>query len=130
MRASALHLLLLISVTGGGCHKTAPAGPPAPSVAMEGGGSSANAGSGGGGIPARSPLTLKELPSDPPVIAIGNLEAELVGARQLLQQNPRNHSAMTAVAQSLLAHGALYGRLAEYEEAAALAEEAVKLGPK
>lgn len=80
-------------------------------------------------IPARAPLTQDELPTNDPSIALGNLEAELVSGRRLIEGSPRNALARAALAHTLLAHGAVHGRLVEYDEAAALVDQAMKLRP-
>lgn len=81
------------------------------------------------GIPARTPLTPEELPTDDPAIALGNLEGELATARQLLARSPKSAAVMALLAETLLTHGALLGRLAEYDEASRLADAAVKRAP-
>ncbi|MCA1665691.1 MAG: hypothetical protein LC659_15720, partial [Myxococcales bacterium] len=65
-----------------------------------------------------------------PTIALNNLEGEFVAAQQMLDKDPRSLGALTALTSLHLMRGQIYGRLAEYDVAAAMAERAVATWPK
>lgn len=64
-----------------------------------------------------------------PAIALGNLDGEIAAGRQLAGRPSPSALALVGLSGALLRHGALVGHLAEYDEAEALAEQAVKLAP-
>ncbi len=77
-----------------------------------------------------SPRSQAELPTTAPSIAINNLEGELVAARQMLDRDPHSLGALVGLTSIHLLRGKLYGRLAEYDVAATLAERAVASWPR
>jgi tetratricopeptide (TPR) repeat protein len=79
---------------------------------------------------ATSPRSQAELPTTAPSIAINNLEGELVAALQMLDRDPHSLGALVALTSIHLLRGKLYGRLAEYDLAATMAERAVTSWPK
>ena len=78
-----------------------------------------------------SPLTPKELPTNDPVIAVGNMEGTLADLEKRLpaMQGAQRGAGLRTLATLLLGRGELLGRIADYERAVALAEEAVRIAP-
>lgn len=63
-------------------------------------------------------------------IAVGNLHAQIDGQRRLLAQQPPTAARLAALADLLTMRGQFLGRIADYEEALATAEQAVRTFPQ
>ena len=81
-------------------------------------------------LPFRSPLSEKELPTTAANIALGNLDGEVAAAREMIAKTPSNYHGHLLLSSLLLLHGAVHGTLAEYDEALAHADTAIKLAPR
>jgi tetratricopeptide (TPR) repeat protein len=79
---------------------------------------------------AASPRSQAAPPTTAPSIAINNLEGELIAAQQMLDRDPRSLGALVGLTSIHLLRGKLYGRLAEYDLAATMAERAVASWPR
>lgn len=77
----------------------------------------------------RSPLSRKELPTTDGALAADALSARVASAEQLLKRDPENPELAAALVSALLARGQYLGRIADYEQAARVAERAVSAGP-
>jgi tetratricopeptide (TPR) repeat protein len=98
--------------------------------------SSASAGaSANGGATAASlgrlakPPSMRELPTTDPALAKNNLDAQVASAEERTQRDPSNVDARAAFVSLLLARGQSFGRIADYERAADVAEQALASKP-
>lgn len=77
-----------------------------------------------------APMTQSELATTDGQIAVDNLSAALAGAEVALRSNPQVAAAYSKVVQLLRMRGLFLGRLADYEQAAAVSAQQVKAVPK
>ena len=82
--------------------------------------------------PNKSPLTLGEYPTTDGNIAVGNLEAQIVGLEKILDGNPAapNVEQKVGLVGLYLARAQFLGKLADYDRAEAMANRLVQDSPK
>ena len=79
--------------------------------------------------PTRLPATMAELPTSDAEIALGNVDAQILGYEKARERMPRSNDWPLRLAAMYDGRGQALGRIADYEKALAMAEEAVRLGP-
>src|SRR5437879_4704731 len=79
--------------------------------------------------PMRLPATMAELPTSDAEIALGNVDAQILGYEQARVRMPQSNDWPLRLAAMYDGRGQALGRIADYEKALAMAEEAVRLGP-
>lgn len=80
-------------------------------------------------LPDRMPLSPAELPTTDSTIAVGNLDAQIAGIETAHKRSPSTVDWPVQLSGMFGARGKALGRIADYEKALALADEAVRLGP-
>ena len=80
-------------------------------------------------MPAHVPATMAELPTSDAAIALGNLDAQIAGYEAARERQPTSSDWALRLVGLYDSRGQALGRIADYETALALAEEAVRLGP-
>src|SRR5262249_7678270 len=78
---------------------------------------------------SKAPLSQSELPTTDGAIALGNLEAQIDGEQQLATYRPLTPKQRAAISDLIAMRGQFLGRIADYERAAALAEDLVRDAP-
>jgi len=77
----------------------------------------------------RFPASPDELPTSDAAIALGNLDAQILGYENARQRQPTSADWLIPLASLYDARGQALGRIADYETELALADEAVRLAP-
>src|SRR5687768_11296184 len=80
--------------------------------------------------PPHAPMSQDELATTDGGIAASNLEAQIQGSERLLRERPQDPAMFERLAALLQVRGQYFGRIADYERAAELAERMVRLAPK
>ncbi|MGZ3440113.1 MAG: tetratricopeptide repeat protein, partial [Polyangia bacterium] len=79
--------------------------------------------------PARLPATPAELPTSDAAIALGNVDAQILGYEQARKRMPQSNYWPLRLAALYDGRGQALGRIVDYETALARADEAVRLVP-
>lgn len=77
-----------------------------------------------------SPMTQAELATTDGGIAVGNLGAAIAGAEGMVKANPTIAGGYTRLIRLLLLRGEFMGRIADYERAAAISAQQIRIAPK
>ena len=77
----------------------------------------------------RLPASPDELPTSDAAIALGNLDAQILGYENARKRQPTSADWLIPLASLYDARGQALGRIADYETELALADEAVRLAP-
>jgi len=77
----------------------------------------------------RFPASPDELPTSDAAIALGNLDAQILGYENARKRQPTSADWLIPLASLYDARGQALGRIADYETELALADEAVRLAP-
>jgi len=77
----------------------------------------------------RLPASPDELPTSDAAIALGNLDAQILGYENARKRQPTSADWLMPLASLYDARGQALGRIADYETELALADEAVRLAP-
>src|SRR6185312_16337189 len=77
----------------------------------------------------RFPASPDELPTSDAAIALGNLDAQILGYENARKRQPTSADWLIPLSSLYDARGQAIGRIADYETALALADEAVRLAP-
>ncbi len=80
-------------------------------------------------LETKSLLSQAELPTTDGAIALGNLQAQIAAEERLASYGPLTVSQRAAIAELLLMRGQFLGRIVDYEQAEALAEQLVGDAP-
>jgi tetratricopeptide (TPR) repeat protein len=77
-----------------------------------------------------SPMTQEELPTTDGEISLSNITGSVVSAEEMLGRRPKDPVAHAHLVGLLIVRGQILGRIADYERAAELGEQAVKRVPR
>ena len=80
-------------------------------------------------LETKSLLSQAELPTTDGAIALGNLQAQIAAEERLASYGPLTVSQRAAIAELLIMRGQFLGRIVDYEQAEALAEQLVVDAP-
>jgi Tetratricopeptide repeat len=115
-------VVVVVAVSSSACHREPPS-------AKTEGGSISGRRTADLAAARHAPLSPAELGTTDGDIAVGNFDSQLEGIEHAVAHNPA-FALRASLVEKLLARGQLLGRVADYERAAALADELVRAAPK